>query len=99
MRRDSAVGIYVASAILGLVVLLPGIYFLSLGPAVRLVSYKLLSESAVETVYFPLLYVAENCDPLAHAIEMYVEFCDPLISPPAVAMPVVAPQSLAPMPP
>lgn len=99
MRRDGTVGVYVAVAIVGLVVLLPGIYFLSLGPAVRLAHHELLSESAVETVYFPLVYVAENCDPVAHALEMYVELWEPPISSSSIAMPVVAPQSLAPMPP
>lgn len=95
MRRDGTIGIYVTATIVGLLVLFPVVYVLALGPVVRLVHHEVISESAAETAYTPLIFVAELCEPVAHGLELYMELWEPA----AFEIPQVAPAGSVPLPP
>lgn len=67
----------VTIAVVGMVVLVPLLYILSAGPAIKLMSRGYISESALMSVYFPLEYVSENCAPLGEGIGWYLDLFRP----------------------
>src|SRR5438128_2082970 len=93
--REEAGGISWAAAIIAILVLLPAVYVLSLGPAVRLTQLEIVSEQATEAAYYPLILLAQNCRPVAMVLEAYVELWEP--APPAA--PVLANPVYVPPPP
>jgi hypothetical protein len=101
MRREGSIGVYVAIGIVGLVVLLPVVYVLALGPVVRLVHCEVISESVAETAYTPLIFVAENFEPFEHGLELYMELWEPavFVDPADFVVPQATPAGQAPLPP
>lgn len=67
----------VTIAVVGMLVLVPLLYILSAGPAIKLMSRGYISESALMSVYFPLEYVSENCAPLGEGIGWYLDLFRP----------------------
>ena len=97
MRKETGGGVGIAVAIVGLLLLLPAIYVLSIGPAVRLIHMGWLNESAAEVVYTPLIALTEICSPgpVEDGLTVYVEWWEPPSS--VLAVPAIAP--LPPLPP
>jgi hypothetical protein len=59
-----------------LLAVLPALYVLSTGPATWLVMSGYASPETMSTIYFPLGWVCERCDPLASAVSWYDDlFC------------------------
>ena len=55
-----------------LLVLLPILYFLSLGPAILLVNQGVVNEDTLEIVYFPVILVYDVMPPLQAPIDWYI---------------------------
>jgi hypothetical protein len=55
-----------------LAVLLLVLYPLSTGPAVRLAEHDIVSMDILEHLYAPLIWLAENCPPVADFFEWYL---------------------------
>lgn len=56
-----------------LLLLLPGLYVLGLGPAALLAKTYSAAEPPLVIFYFPLIALAENCRPIDVALRWYVE--------------------------
>jgi hypothetical protein len=93
MRREDKGGWGVAVIVVAIALLLPVLYVLSLGPAVRLVNGGFLSESAAEAFYTPLIFVAENCAPAGYVLDAYENLWEPTTSAPPLPPPTAAPLS------
>ena len=85
MRQESTSGVGIA-AVIGVLLLglAPILYFLSLGPAVLLVTSEMLDEEAAEMFYAPLILLAETCRPAEVAMQAYIELWEPVIEVPTV---------------
>jgi hypothetical protein len=55
-----------------LAILLLVLYPLSTGPAVKLAEHDIVSMDILEYVYAPLIWLAENCPPVADFFEWYL---------------------------
>jgi len=69
--------------------LIAAIYMLSIGPAVWLHSRGYIGVSSVETIYQPLVVVANSWEPLDDSLGWYVD----LFVPPRPALPPPPPES------
>jgi hypothetical protein len=54
------------------IILLPLIYFLSMGPAYMLYRHSMVSQSTVAAIYGPLGLLADNCRPIRGTLEWYL---------------------------
>ena len=52
---------------------LPVAYVLSLGPALRLMDQGLVGEDSVNTLYFPLIVLADRSPAITTALEWYID--------------------------
>jgi len=95
MRREPGGGVGIAVAVVGLLLLLPALYFLSVGPAVRLIYAGWLGESTAEVVYKPLILLSDSWSPAESVLSAYVELWEPptavLSVPPNAPMPTYVP--------
>jgi hypothetical protein len=95
MRRETGGGIAIAMVITGLLLLLPALYFLSVGPAVWLIHSGWLNETAAEVVYTPLILLCESCSPAENVLSAYVELWEPttavMVTPANAPLPSVVP--------
>jgi hypothetical protein len=73
--RSSAAPV-VAVAFVVLLLVLPALYVLSIGPAVWLVNHGYVDENIAETFYFPLLAAAERFDWVQNLLEPWMELFD-----------------------
>lgn len=48
------------------------VYVLSTGPAVKLVEHGVIAGSSLETVYAPLVLLANHCEPVSDFFEWYL---------------------------
>jgi hypothetical protein len=64
-------GCLIAAAVL--IFSLPPLYVLGIGPAAWLDSHVSFPVSLLKTVYAPLVFVAENCEPIGEALDWYAE--------------------------
>jgi hypothetical protein len=54
------------------VVVLPVLYFLSIGPALWLTNRGIITDSQFKTAYGPLLWAREECKPFGEVLQRYV---------------------------
>ena len=60
--------------IIGVVlILLPVLYVLGIGPANWLVGHYPATRGPLSVIYTPVGIVAENCEPIANALEWYMD--------------------------
>jgi len=83
-KRDKGSPVLVVIGLVVVLLLLPMIYVLSVGPAVRMVHTGSLSEHAAETIYYPLIVIHEALPPVGVVLDRYIE----LFEPPAPSTPV-----------
>ena len=69
----------VAFAVAAAMLLLFLFYVLSTGPAVLLVETGWMSEDSFEVAYFPLIFIAQHCEPIGRALEKYVRLWEVLV--------------------
>jgi hypothetical protein len=72
MRMEGSIATGVTAIALAALVVLPLLYVLSLGPAVRMCCADLVSEKAIETSYYPLIKLAENYEPAGELLLSYI---------------------------
>jgi hypothetical protein len=77
MRREQKGGAGLAVTVVVVLLLLPVFYVVSVGPANWLLNHRYLGERTAITIYYPLLILAENCEPVQNALSAYCEFCSP----------------------
>lgn len=72
--RGGSAGAAAAAVLILLSVLLPILYFLSVGPvAWYYESHHIEPDIYVITIYSPLEWLHENCEPLQPAMDWYIE--------------------------
>jgi hypothetical protein len=62
--------------VLVMLVLLPVLYVLSVGPMVALTERGLVSEGVFGTIYLPLIWLVDNCQPAEVFLNWYASFFD-----------------------
>jgi hypothetical protein len=61
----------VVAAAVGLLLVLAGLYVLSIGPACSLMNHDLLGHEIFYAVYGPLIWLMEHCPPVERLINAY----------------------------
>jgi hypothetical protein len=61
----------VVAAVIGALVVLAGLYVLSIGPACSLMNHDLLGHEIFYAVYGPLIWLMEHCAPVERLINAY----------------------------
>ena len=72
-REPSCSGAGVAILLVVVLLFLPGLYILSCGPAVALMSRGYLSEEAFEIAYYPLSLAARSADWISNILNGYAD--------------------------
>ena len=62
-----------ASVLVLALIVQPSLYVLSVGPAVRLREMGAVTESDLERVYFPLVWLDRNMPPFRRVLDWYTE--------------------------
>lgn len=71
-----------------LLLALPALYVLSIGPAAWLFEREYISQLPLEVIYTPITLVADYCPPVADGLERYVDlWISPSTAPPPSSVP------------
>ena len=91
-RKKSGVAGCVVIGVIGFIV--PVLYVLSIGPAVLVLANYPAAEPWMNPVYFPIVFVADNCSQAEDALAWYVDLWGGGVSVPATAPPPAAARAL-----
>ena len=84
MKRETSVrqertntGVIVVAALAILLVVLPSLYVLSIGPAVRLLYYDWISRETYQTVYYPAILMVDRSEVASEMLVWYARLWVP----------------------
>ena len=90
----------IAIILIVLVVVLPLLYILSIGPAIWLLQSGYVGDEMIGAFYLPVIALHDNVPAIGHVLEKYVEFFEPSqpVAPPMTPPAMPAPAVPAPAP-